>query len=77
MKNKWSWALPDLVDIVKKVAEDAKELGHVEDAQEIVKKVFQPWNTKKSLDYWQGKYPLLNVEDLHDEITQAISEVYA
>ena len=73
--TKWDWSLPTLMDILHKSLVEAQNQGQIDDIPSVMAKILKPWKDKKSLDYWQGKYPLLNVEDLHEEITQAVSTV--
>lgn len=70
---KWSWALNDLVTIVKQTLKDSEELGVLEGSQEeVLQKILKPWRNQKIRDWLQTNYPLLGVQDLDKQIEEAL-----
>lgn len=58
---KWDYTLPEFGRIVRKSLEDQKELGHCDDVDEAMRKIFWCWLNKEERMYLFENYPILDV----------------
>ncbi len=72
--RKWSWQLPELVELLCRSLMDGQELGSVEDAQDAWSKIIAPYYDKKTRKLLQKKWPLLDVSDLDENIRRAFNK---
>ena len=75
----WDWSLPSIVECITSALKDAEELGILPKGRtvpDILVEIFTPWNNTELRTYLQDTYPLLNVKDLHKQITSAIANIY-
>jgi DNA polymerase I-like protein with 3'-5' exonuclease and polymerase domains len=72
---KWDWSIPNLVSNLKATLKDSDELGVLEGTQEeVLQKILKPWQMDDTRKWLQEHFPLLNVRDLEQQITDAIKE---
>lgn len=70
--RKWDYALPNLLEIIEQAVDDGIEAKmFTETKEQILTKIYAPWNNHKSLDLLDKEYPLLNVS-LKKEIRDAL-----
>lgn len=70
---KWDWSIPNLLQNIQASVDQAYAEGNLEGTpQEVMKEILEPWRNKKMRAYLQRKYPLLGVEDLDVQITEAM-----
>jgi len=70
---KWDWAMPSIVECIKKAVADCDKLGVLEGTQdEVLNRVLQPWRNPDMRKFLQDKFPLLGVKDLDRQIRDAV-----
>lgn len=70
---KWSFAMPNIVECLKSAIADAEKLGALEGSQEeVLDTILRPWRSKKTRNYLQDNFPLLNIRDLDTQIADAV-----
>lgn len=74
--QKWDFSLNNLVECVRTSIKDADELGVLEGTPEsVLQTVFKPWGSKKTRDFLQDNFPLLNVRNLDSQMDEALSKL--
>lgn len=70
---KWDWSLPHLIDSISKSLDEGISLGAIKESrEEVMGQILAPYRSVKTIEYLQKRYPLLNVPDLTEQITQAV-----
>lgn len=73
----WDWSIPALVQALVESVDEAERDGLLEGKrQDVLNSIFEPWRNKKMRRYLQKHYPLLNVANLDDQITEAVKVIY-
>lgn len=70
----WNWVLDDLPPLLINTVDERIKDGYIkpEKRDSTLRTIFQPWVDKRTRNILQRRYPLMQVEDLEDQICTAL-----